>query len=658
MRRYTTVLTVFLSAILVLSAIGTVLPPAYANPGHELNITPLLTGQGLSRELTGVVDEVTPEIHIHRYMVVMDPDEDFAIANNPDTCQDVVAEPGDRVWELQDANGDRVGSTYQAHAAGEASTLVLDDAFGSGDFTNSIEDLTAPTMTFHDETGGALDDHDLVAPDFQFQWRDDDSNPDDTETISLYHFVACGFIDLNGDDVFQSGVDLPDVIVETFRVVAPHTTLTKTADSDKVVAGDVITYTVRENNDGFVPLNEPAVVDSLGVALVRQADDPGNDDNVLEPGETWVYTGTYTTTESDCGELINTVTSSTTVAGSGFPADDEVASTSVMVICPAIEIEKTPDADKVIDGTEVTYEYKVTNTGDVELTDISVDDDVYGHIGDIASLAPGAMESLFHTAAIDTDTVNVATATGNHQLGTVTDSADAFVRAIHPAIVVEKVCDPETQVEPGTITYTIVVTNTGDVDLFVSVDDSMFGNIFAGSIAAGASEQFDFVVADLPPGVYTNTVTVTGEHQLGTVTASASATCEVTPGEFEGLTPGFWKNNAVRFGAGAWVNYSPGDDFGDVFGVDDGAIFGDSNLTLLEALNLNGGGVNALARHAVAALLNINNPDVTYPISEADLITAVQDALNSGDPTVIEDLKDQLDEWNNLGADIDQHWTP
>ena len=42
-----------------------------------------------------------------------------------------------------------------------------------------------------------------------------------------------------------------------------------------------------------------------------------------------------------------------------------------------------------------------------------------------------------------------------------------------------------------------------------------------------------------------------------------------------------------------------------MFGVD---VPGDP--TLLDALNSGGGGINALMRHAVAALLNASNPDV------------------------------------------------
>ncbi len=50
---------------------------------------------------------------------------------------------------------------------------------------------------------------------------------------------------------------------------------------------------------------------------------------------------------------------------------------------------KTVDEEVVPVGTTVTFTYVITNTGDVTLYDISVDDDIMGHIGDIAVLDPG-----------------------------------------------------------------------------------------------------------------------------------------------------------------------------------------------------------------------------------------------------------------------------
>ena len=64
------------------------------------------------------------------------------------------------------------------------------------------------------------------------------------------------------------------------------------------------------------------------------------------------------------------------------------------LIHPAIDIVKTVNPDSGEPGDTVTYTYVVTNTGDTTLYNVSVDDDIIGHIGDIAELAPGESETL------------------------------------------------------------------------------------------------------------------------------------------------------------------------------------------------------------------------------------------------------------------------
>jgi hypothetical protein len=74
--------------------------------------------------------------------------------------------------------------------------------------------------------------------------------------------------------------------------------------------------------------------------------------------------------------------------------------------------------------------------------------------------------------------------------------------------------------------------------------------------------------------------------------------------------------------------------------------------TLYQALNAQGGDINALARHAAAALLNAASPDVDYAMSEAAVISAVQAAIDSGE---VEALAGDLADYNEAGCPIDQH---
>lgn len=88
------------------------------------------------------------------------------------------------------------------------------------------------------------------------------------------------------------------------------------------------------------------------------------------------------------------------------------------------------------------------------------------------------------------------------------------------------------------------------------------------------------------------------------------------PGD-EGCTPGYWKNHLEDWPP---TGFDPGDDFDTVFGVD---LFS-PDITLEQAVNAKGGGVNKLARHGTAALLNAAHPDVDYPLTVADVIALVQ----------------------------------
>lgn len=71
---------------------------------------------------------------------------------------------------------------------------------------------------------------------------------------------------------------------------------------------------------------------------------------------------------------------------------------------------------------------------------------------------------------------------------------------------------------------------------------------------------------------------------------------------------------------------------------------------MLEALELGGGGYKALARHAVASLLNASNPEVDANFTEADVIALVQQAFDTED---FEDIKDMFADANEQGCTVD-----
>jgi hypothetical protein len=94
----------------------------------------------------------------------------------------------------------------------------------------------------------------------------------------------------------------------------------------------------------------------------------------------------------------------------------------------------------------------------------------------------------------------------------------------------------------------------------------------------------------------------------------------------QGLTPGFWKQSQhFQF----WTGYTQSQNYNTVFGLTAGHN-DDPSLTLLGALQRGGGAQNALGRHAVAALLNASNPNINFAFTPAQVIALVQNAYATG----------------------------
>src|SRR5205814_1132079 len=163
---------------------------------------------------------------------------------------------------------------------------------------------------------------------------------------------------------------------------------------------------------------------------------------------------------------------------------------------------------------------KVTNTGDVDLTDVAVTDDKLGSIGTIASLATGASQTLTADFTVPSPSSGVEIGRAACRVGAlaleVCDDDHHHLTPLHPAIQVEK-RGPATAHEGDKVTYSFKVTNTGDVDLTgVAVTDDKLGSIGTiASLAKGASQTLtgDFTVPSPSSGV-DNTATACGLDPL------------------------------------------------------------------------------------------------------------------------------------------------
>jgi uncharacterized repeat protein (TIGR01451 family) len=507
---------------------------------------------------------------------VIDADKSVAVADDVDG--DGLPSPGDRfIYTIRVVNVGRFDV-----AIGE---LTIEDVLPA-------ETTYVPSSTVYDDgisvipvadagsTGFPLDEGGITNPsvlpaggahEIRFE-VDVDTFPD----------LAPGTTDIiNEGQVTQTGFPPIEFEVETplnFRTDILIEKATNGVDADNPTGPDIpindpVTWTYQVSTSGNVFLAAVSVTDSIaGVNPVFQSGDDG--DGILEPGEIWIYEasgtaqiGQYANIGTATGDPVY-VDGTTPVPDLPSPIDTD-PSHYFGTIAPDIDLQKltngedadVPTGPVVPVGSTVTFTYEVENTGNVDLTDVTVTDDQLdasaidcGGDGDnvIPSLAAGASTSCSATTiATEGQYTNIGTATGTPPTGeppTVTDPSNHF--GATPGLLLQKLTNGEDADVPtgpvvpvgSTVTFTYEVENTGNVDLTdVTVTDDQLdasaidcggdGDNVIPSLAAGASTSCSATTI-ATEGQYTNIGTATGTPPTGeppTVT---------DPSNHFGATPG------------------------------------------------------------------------------------------------------------------------
>jgi len=124
----------------------------------------------------------------------------------------------------------------------------------------------------------------------------------------------------------------------------------------------------------------------------------------------------------------------------------------------------------------------------------------------------------------------------------------------------------------------------------------------------------------------------------------------------EGCSPGFWKNDASKRGEATWADtvFGPDELWEDFFlPVELRVKSGNADSpTLEEALNAKGGKINALAREAVAAILNDSHPEIDYPLDFDAIQDLVNAAVSDGSNIAIENARSTLFPLNHNGETV------
>ncbi|WP_154222273.1 DUF11 domain-containing protein [Marinicella rhabdoformis] len=281
---------------------------------------------------------------------------------------------------------------------------------------------------------------------------------------------------------------------------AANLSITKTDSVDPVNPGGALTYTIRVDNAGPATATNVVVAETLptDVTLVSTSgctEDPNGVPNCslgdIVSGGFAQYTVAVTVNNNATGTLTNnvSVTSDTPDPDTSDNNTDETTG----VNAPSLEVEKsmTNNADEDGSGTvtlddTLTYTITATNNGDTVLNNVVVSDPMITPSStSCLTLAIGAECQLVGTYVVQQSDVNNGQVenTGTGESDETSPETDVVVTVIgvNPDLSIDKTLTANADEDGNgvvtlgdTVTFTIVATNTGNVDLNnVVVDDDM-----------------------------------------------------------------------------------------------------------------------------------------------------------------------------------------
>lgn len=438
------------------------IPEGFIDPGESVVCTVDDTAQADQYDNLGTVSG-TEDVVGGVTVTDTDPAHYFGANPSVDIEKSTNGEDADTAPGPTVAVGDTIHWSYEVTNNGNVPLVnwsVEDDQLGTVSCPRIVLKVGASTKCYGTGTAaaGQYENEGTVTA------QDPAGGPDVTDSDLSHYFAA------------EPGIDIEK---------ATNTQDADAAPGPYVQVGGPVTWSYEVTNPGNIALSSVSVVDDQGLTLTFIGGD-SNGDSLLDINETWIYEATgFAVLE----QYENLATATATGPFGPVSSDDPShyfgveSGVSIEKFTNGLDSDTAPGGHIPV-GDPVEWTYLVTNTGNDELTNVQVVDNIGGPVtcpgGPLAPGASVACDPLTGTANSGRY-ANLATVTATDVVGAeVTDDDPSHYFGYLSEIHVEKSTNGDDADTPNgpfikigdPVAWTYEVTNPGDTDIHnVSVTD-------------------------------------------------------------------------------------------------------------------------------------------------------------------------------------------
>ncbi|TRC85879.1 hypothetical protein FJV80_16365 [Mesorhizobium sp. WSM4310] len=482
------------------------------------------------------------------------------------------------------ANGDITLTGLDIYISNAGATLADYNA-GFAGFT-SVFHLGPDQLLIDSNHGSGTDDYRVLVPVSDFTAAG--VSPGSYVTLfSSFSGSNGGFEEWRTLTTPGTGTDTPGIGIDKVTIDGAAA-----GDGLTVLTGDAISWQYTVSNTGNVALSNVAVTDDQGVVVAPVLSGgfnvgDVNHNNLLDTTETWSFTGSGTAITGDYANIGHV----SALAGAVSVTDDDGSSyfgADPQIVIDKVTVDGAEKGDNltILTGEPISWEYTVTNGGNVALSDVTVSDSDGGvtpvavtgnghvtNIGDVNDNNMLDIGEVWKFSASGTSITgpysNTGTASGSFTddaLHTRTDTAtdDSGYTGANPHITLDKKTngvDHGLDILQGKpVTWTYDVTNDGNValanpavtdDKGVTITAILGGDLSHNIGDTNVDGVFDIGetwhykatgIAQL--GDYVNTATATTDAYVDTAghprTPTATDSSDYEGFSNKALTQGFW----------------------------------------------------------------------------------------------------------------------